>query len=291
MIAQSYENWELILVDDGSSDGGRAVARRYVTADSTRVRLLHHPHDENRGKIASRNLALATARGEYVAFLDSDDVWMPEKLSTEVALMEAHPRAGMVQARTLFWYGWTGAPHDIERDVLPELGVASGREYEPAELLVLMLRAERYHPANCSVLVRRHLGVKLGWFEPLEPEMYEDTILLAKLYLRAPVLVSDHCAAKYRMHDASCCHQAEATGVYHPSEPNPARSAYLRWLEAYLRRERTVDARLADVLHRELWPYRHPRVHRVLAIARAAARRARERVRGSASQSPTIGRP
>src|SRR5437773_8185120 len=72
VLAQTFRDWELLLVDDGSTDTSSATARREAELDAGRVRYLDHPGHANRGMSATRNLGLAHARGEFVAFLDAD---------------------------------------------------------------------------------------------------------------------------------------------------------------------------------------------------------------------------
>lgn len=81
---QTYENWELIIVDDCSVDNTDEVVRTFLTDE--RIRYLKN--EKNSGAAVSRNRALREAKGKWIAFLDSDDLWLPEKLEKQVAFME-----------------------------------------------------------------------------------------------------------------------------------------------------------------------------------------------------------
>jgi len=116
VLAQSYDNWELLLVDDGSEDNSTMIARRYEKKYQPKVRCFEHDGHSNQGMSASRNLGLSHARGEYIAFLDADDVWMPHKLEQQAAILNSRPEAAMVYGRTLIWYSWSGEPEDEYRD-------------------------------------------------------------------------------------------------------------------------------------------------------------------------------
>lgn len=85
VLAQTYQNWELIIVDDCSFDNSSEIAREYASLDS-RIRLILMDH--NGGPAAARNKATDESRGQYIAFLDSDDLWMPSKLKTQIEAME-----------------------------------------------------------------------------------------------------------------------------------------------------------------------------------------------------------
>src|SRR5215204_696893 len=81
--AQTFGGWELVVVDDGSADDTGEVVRRFAAADA-RVRYVRRP---NGGQAAARNTGLAEARAPFVAFLDADDLWLPEKLEAQLAVM------------------------------------------------------------------------------------------------------------------------------------------------------------------------------------------------------------
>lgn len=90
VISQTFQSWELLVVDDCSGDGTRPIIERYEQLDS-RIRLFCLP--ENSGPAVARNRALAETRGRFVAFLDSDDLWIPEKLERQLAFMESQGAA------------------------------------------------------------------------------------------------------------------------------------------------------------------------------------------------------
>ncbi|MBE3644431.1 glycosyltransferase family 2 protein [Bacillus cereus] len=82
---QSYENWEMIIVDDASTDESVTKIKEIIEGDS-RIRLVSLK--ENIGAAKARNIAIQEARGRYIAFLDSDDIWLPHKLKTQLLFME-----------------------------------------------------------------------------------------------------------------------------------------------------------------------------------------------------------
>ena len=85
--AQSYQDWELILVDDGSKDNSCEVIESYLKERADhRIRLIKKA--ENEGAALSRNRGIAEAKGRYIAFLDADDVWVPDKLKVQLEFME-----------------------------------------------------------------------------------------------------------------------------------------------------------------------------------------------------------
>lgn len=266
VLAQTFKDWELLLVDDGSRDTGREIASDMLHGCESQVRLLEHPGHENRGISASRNLALQAARGHYVAFLDADDLWFPDKLERQVELLETHPRVAMTYGPTEYWFGWTGRVSDARRDALKSTCVPNGTILEPPDLITLLLRTHgRAVPGICSLLVRREAALVVGGFDESFPGVFEDQVFLSRIGLHYPALVTDDCTARYRQHDASCCAEAIKTGTYDPALPNPLRGRFLSWLRDLAVHSNCRDKAFWKALHRELRPYGDQLSHRIWA--------------------------
>jgi glycosyltransferase involved in cell wall biosynthesis len=268
IFAQTYDNWELLLVDDGSTDISTEIARQYASRYPAKVRYLEHEGHQNRGMSAARNLGIQHASGEYIAFLDADDLWLPQKLVEQVAILAAHPEVAMVYNSTWMWHGWTNDPEDINRDRGRVLGIQPDRVIQPPMLLSLSLAGKAETPGTCSVLIRREAIQAVGGCEESFRGMFEDQALLAKICVRSPVFVASGHWDRYRQHSHSCCHVAQACGTYDPVQPNAARQNYLSWLESYLSAQGMRDTDVWRLLQTSLERYRHPMRYRLRQVTR-----------------------
>lgn len=165
VLAQTYGDWELIVVDDGSTDGTDEALRRYGEK-------LRYIFQKNEGASAARNRGLELAGGEFVAFLDSDDLWLPRKLQVQVACMDGHP--------------------DCQICYTDEIWIRRGRRVNPKK------RHAKYSGeiySHClplciispsSALMRRGLFKEVGAFDPTLP-VCEDYDLWLRVAASFPV--------------------------------------------------------------------------------------------------------
>jgi glycosyltransferase involved in cell wall biosynthesis len=264
--AQEHDRFELILVDDGSTDASTGVARAAAERDPDRIRYLEHPGHANLGKSSSRNAGLRAARGDYVVFLDADDLLLPGKLAHQAAFLDADHGADTVYGRTWYWDEPGTAGHARER--LSRLSVRWGTTHEPPGLLVRFLEQPGSVPCLCALMARREVLLRLGGFDESLQDLYEDQTLIAKLALHCRIRVDAVPGEQYRQHEASSTRRAIREGTYHQWRPNAARRRYLEWLERYSAQLETPPSRqLAAALARAARPYRHPRTYRALAPA------------------------
>lgn len=111
ILRQDYQPFEVIAVDDGSTDGSRAIIDAFPD-----IRYIYQP---NAGVASARNAGIAAARGELIAFLDQDDWWAPNKLRLQVAALREHPEAGYALAREqVYLEAGTGWPPWIRREAV-----------------------------------------------------------------------------------------------------------------------------------------------------------------------------
>jgi glycosyltransferase involved in cell wall biosynthesis len=240
IVTQTYTKWELMLVDDGSTDGSTQIAHSYVEKYPGQVTYLEHEKHQNRGMSASRNLGILHCKGRYVAFLDSDDVWLPHKLERQVAIMESQPRASMIYGASRYWHSWTGAHDDFNLDFVPDPGVQTEVLFDPPALLT---RLYPFGPATTpppsDFLVRREALKAVGGFEEDfrgVNQLYDDQAFLVKMYLSQPIFVSSEEWDLYRIHPDSC--DAVATGGGHY---DAIRAFFLQWFESYLLKKGISD--------------------------------------------------
>jgi len=259
VVAQEHGRWEVLLVNDGSSDGSEEIAREFVKDNPGRTRYLEHPNGAPRGISASRNLAVRHARGRYIAPLDADDVWLPGKLREQTQILEAHGEAGMCVGASEYWHSWS--PAAATRDIVRGAGPSWRGEVPPPVLLWACLEGRSPSPPPSDILVRRDVVDGVGGFEEVfggTYQLYEDQAFLAKVFISTRVFVEGKVWDKYRLHPWSC-----SAAILSARGEDTARRFYLRWLRSYLLLKRVRDRSVWRAVRFALLRYEHPVVYAV----------------------------
>ena len=245
VLDQTYRDLELIVVDDGSTDGTRDVVRQFAP----RLTLIEQEHA---GAYAARNRGIARARGELIAFIDSDDAWLPEKLALQVPLMRRE-EVGLVFGDTV---------HVTEpRDGAPRTGTTSFAVSPPRRERAAAHFAWGDFVPTCTVLVRRRCLDEIGGFP--DAALGADYLAWFRIALRHEIDFVDAVVAEYTVH---------AAGISHDLGTSLAARSRLFAEEL----ERTGDPAVKRVLRRLLF---NLALHRLLAAARGRGRGVREPMR------------
>lgn len=271
VLAQTWADWELLLVDDGSTDQGTAIAQRYASANPDRIRCLEHPGHLHRGTGPTRNLGLAMARGRYATFIDADDVYLPDRLERHVAVFRAHPRAQLVISGELYWHEWDRESGRMDQFVVTTAPYDTLVE-PPVLLRTALSKRGAAMPTPNSITFDRQLALDLGAIPTRFTSQYEDQALIAKLMLAAAAVVLDAPLVKYRQHPESLTHRLQCSGEYRPGRPHEALFDYLEWLRGYVAENAPQYSDLEQTLYRRLWPTRHPAWSGVYETARSVYR-------------------
>jgi glycosyltransferase involved in cell wall biosynthesis len=245
VFAQTYSDWELLLIDDGTTDGSSDIARSYSERFPERIVYLEHAGRRNLGTAASRNVGISRARGKYIAFLDADDVWMPHKLACQTDLLNAHLAVAMIYGPCLHWYSWTADAANDVQDPPQDPGVFGNTIIPAPKLLELAIHNSDMLFSPSGILVRRSVAVAVGGFEERfcgRIRMYEDNSFYAKITLGESVLVMDKPCFKYRHSPNSCVSLVVRSGNF-----NKLRMDFLRWLSNYLARRHADEMRMVAV--------------------------------------------
>ena len=191
VIGQTYKNWEMIVVDDGSTDDTESIARSYSSKDS-RIKYLSLGHNSGRPAVP-RNYGIKHANGEYIAFLDSDDLWLPGKLEKQIKLFQISNETAMVYTRYKTIEGDT-----ISSRIFPKNGrYKSGNIFKSLYL--------RSFVACSSVMVKRSVLDQVGLFSA-DPDLIaiEDTDLWLRIALKHVIKCTNNLPLiLYRIHAKS----------------------------------------------------------------------------------------
>lgn len=193
VLAQTYSNWELVIIDDGSTDGSLELIDRYRRADS-RVRLLRK---ENGGHGSALNVARPAARGEILCLLDSDDLYLPHKIQQVVDCFQREQTAGFVVHRVIR-INQNGRRQGIwpMSDALPE-GWYGSALFESGGVLANL-------PPTSGISLRREVAEAI-FPMPVEKPLVNcpDQVMMRLAPLVTPIAKLDEPLSEYRLHNAN----------------------------------------------------------------------------------------
>lgn len=264
VLAQSYPHWEILLVDDGSSDEGSRIARDYAERFPARIRYLEHPCHENLGVNASRNLGIRHARGTFVAALDADDIWMAGKLEEQMAIFRAAPEAAFVYGTRELWTSWS-AEASARPDARVEHGIAADRVYPPPQLFAALYGERCAASPGTDLAFRRDAALRLGGYPEELRRVFEDQAFLVKLSLEEPGFVSSRCWTRYRQHPDSAMAKWAAS-------PGDEWERFVEWIDAYVDTRPSLSSEARRAARRAIFGLRHPKVGRAFRYVRSLLR-------------------
>lgn len=227
VLAQSYATWELIVVDDGSTDETGEIVRSFAD-----LRIRYVRHAQNLGIAASRSDGLAASSGAYLAVLDSDDVWSdPRKLETQVAFLEHHPDHAIV-----------GTFIELIDSTGEKIGTA---EYSTDDQSIRRRILVRNQFAHSSVLMRASIAVQAGGYGSMQ--IGEDLDLFLRLGMLGEFANIPSYMTLYRVHDGGISKNAPLIAMAVHRSVWKYRSSYPNLFPALIKSlARIVLANLAD---------------------------------------------
>lgn len=182
--AQTYKNWEMIIVDDCSTDNSEKIVEPYMQEDK-RIRFLKNP--KNSGAAVSRNYAMREAKGKWIAFLDSDDLWAPQKLEKQIRFM----------VENNYHFSYTG------RDTVDEQSIPLGR-YTTGPRHISKAGMLRYCWVGClSVMYEADV---IGLIQIADLKKNNDYAIWLKAIKKADCYLLDENLASYRVRKSSISH-------------------------------------------------------------------------------------
>ncbi len=215
VLAQTHTDWEMLIVDNGSTDGGADLARAFA---DPRLRIVASPRQ---GPGAARNYGIGLARGEWIQFLDADDWLAPDQLEWQLATAARHPEATIVAG------GWQEARPDrpgrpiVQRPAGYRAGLATLRD------LAIAFPPWAVHAA---IVKREKLADDYLWPEELDPLSNEDAVFWFRLVATCHVAFSPATGAFYRMQTPTARNRPDDP-ARRLGEFDLAATYNLRWLD------------------------------------------------------------
>ena len=231
-LAQTYQNFELLIVNDGSTDNSKVI----ITSSLCDPKIRYF-EQQNAGVAAARNLALRNANGKYIGFLDQDDLWLPDKLSTQIEFLETNQEIAFVHSRQSYIQA-DGTPiADYPKDWVSDL---HGKCF--TELF------KRNRIAVLTVLLRKNVIDEIGFFNETVSRV-DDYELWLRICSKYSIGFQDKKLALYRCHDTNASHDYIKM---EQAELNALETLYKKNKEAFIFIDRNTLNNRFSKLHTEV---------------------------------------
>lgn len=189
ILSQTYQDFEIVLVDDGSTDNSHEILLDYQARYPEKIRYTWHPNHENKGISITTNLAIEESKGRYIAFIGSDDMWRADKLEMQISILESSPDLGMVYSYAVF----------IDEQDNPLSGLVGTDITHDPNPTGRMIQA--CHQPAMTVVIRRDLLEKIGLFE--ESLITSDWDLMIRFFAHEKAGFIAQPLAGYRIHQSN----------------------------------------------------------------------------------------
>jgi glycosyltransferase involved in cell wall biosynthesis len=189
VLNQSYNNWEIILINDGSEDRSLDIAIKYTELDS-RIKLFSHPKNENEGVSASRNLGIRNVCGDWISFLDADDFWKENKLELESQIINKNSDISLIYSKVEFINNKSNKKY-----------FGSGIQGKIEKPFEFYIKGIHIHLSSVSV---KRSSLELAEIQ-FDEEMFfsEDTLFCHEVFTTGPCFFVDEVMSFYRFNASS----------------------------------------------------------------------------------------
>lgn len=197
VLNQTYKYFEIIVVDDGSTDSTDAVIKPYIGS-------IKYIRQNNQGNGAARNTGIKEAKGEFVAFLDSDDLWLPDKLEKQIKYLQEHPDVDMVYGNGIIF----GNTKDSGRSL-----ISHKKARQLSKKVTLRDEFMKSTIRSSTILIRKNILDELGGFDPNLRVCVDGDFSLRTLS-KYKVAFMDDILIRYRKHDGNISSNREQRMIH-----------------------------------------------------------------------------
>ncbi len=236
VFAQTYTNWEIIFWDNASTDNSAKIAKSY----DKRLRYFRSSKTVSLGK--ARNWALKEAKGKYIAFLDCDDIWLPQKLEKQISLLESTPKAGLVYSNSIFFDQKTGKERLLYKS-----------KNQPTGNVFRMLLSHYFLSLETVIIRKKALDNLTEWFDE-RFNLVEEADLFIRISHDWDVIYIHEPLAKWRIHEDSWT--SKKIGLFATELEmmlNKYEKIYDHFFHDYKKEINKVKARAAYRKAQEMW--------------------------------------